>query len=230
MLQFGFFLFQKADDAEEKINVFKLLYKDGSFGDIMGLVIVAILFVLSILAVYIFLERWATIKKADRVDETFLNNVKTSVLAGNLEGAKAICQNTDSPYARMVEKGIMRIGKPLRDINASIENVGNLEVFKLEKNLSTLASIAGAAPMIGFFGTVTGMIMAFYKMSSEDNVTPTVLAGGIYQALFTTAGGLFVGILAFIGYNILVANVGKVVFKMERTATEFMDLLQEPAA
>jgi len=230
MLQFGFVLFQKAENAEEKINVFKLLYKDGSFGDIMGLVIVAILFLLSIMAVYIFLERWATIKKADRIDETFLNNVKTSVLAGNLEGAKAICKNTDSPYARMVEKGILRIGKPLRDINASIENVGNLEVFKLEKNLSTLASIAGAAPMIGFFGTVTGMIMAFYKMSSEDNVTPTVLAGGIYQALFTTAGGLFVGILAFIGYNILVANVGKVVFKMERTATEFMDLLQEPAA
>jgi len=230
MLQFGFVLFQDAKDAEEKINVFKLLYKDGSFGDIMGLVIVGILFILSIMAVYIFLERWATIKKADRIDESFLNNVKTSVLAGNLEGAKAICRNTDSPYARMVEKGILRIGKPLRDINASIENVGNLEVFKLEKNLSTLASIAGAAPMIGFFGTVTGMIMAFYKMSSEDNVTPTVLAGGIYQALFTTAGGLFVGILAFIGYNILVANVGKVVFKMERTATEFMDLLQEPAA
>jgi len=181
------------------------------------------------MALYIFLERWASIKKAGKVDETFLNNVKTSVIAGNLAGAKAICQNTNSPYARMIEKGIARIGKPLRDINASIENVGNLEVFKLEKNLSTLASIAGAAPMIGFFGTVTGMILAFYKMSAEDNVTPTVLAGGIYQALFTTAGGLFVGILAFIGYNVLVANVDKVVFKMESTATDFMDMLQEPA-
>ena len=229
MQLFGFLLFQTGEEAEESINVFKLLYKDGSFGDLLGLAIIAILFVLSIMALYIFLERWATIKKAGRIDETFLNNVKTSVLAGNLEGAKAICQNTNSPYARMIEKGIVRIGKPLRDINASIENVGNLEVFKLEKNLSSLASIAGAAPMIGFFGTVTGMILAFYKMSSEDNVTPTVLAGGIYQALFTTAGGLFVGILAFIGYNILVANVDRVVFKMESTATDFMDMLQEPA-
>ena len=228
MQLFGFLLFQNGEEAEESINVFKLLYKDGSFGDLLGLAIIAILFVLSIMALYIFLERWATIKKAGKVDETFLNNVKTSVLAGNLAGAKAICQNTNSPYARMIEKGIARIGKPLRDINASIENVGNLEVFKLEKNLSSLASIAGAAPMIGFFGTVTGMILAFYKMSSEDNVTPTVLAGGIYQALFTTAGGLFVGILAFIGYNILVANVDKVVFKMESTATDFMDMLQEP--
>ena len=230
MINLGIFLFQKAADAEEKVNVFNILYGDGSLGNLLGLIIVAILFVLSAIALYIFLERWAALKKAGRVDETFLNNIRASVAAGNLEGAKAICRTADSPYARMVEKGIQRIGKPLRDINTSIENVGNLEVFKLEKNLSTLASIAGAAPMIGFFGTVTGMIIAFYKMSSEDNVTPTVLAGGIYQALFTTAGGLFVGILAFIGYNILVANVDKVVFKMERTATEFMDLLQEPTA
>jgi len=230
MINLGIFLFQKAEDTEEKVNVFKILYGDGELGNIMGLSIVAILFVLSVLALYIFMERWTSIKKAGKVDETFLNNIRASVAAGNLEGAKAICRNVNSPYARMIEKGIQRIGKPLRDINASIENVGNLEVFKLEKNLSTLASIAGAAPMIGFFGTVTGMIIAFYKMSAEDNVTPTVLAGGIYQALFTTAGGLFVGILAFIGYNVLVANVDKVVFKMERTATEFMDMLQEPTA
>ncbi len=230
MINLGIFLFQKAEDTEEKVNVFKILYGDGELGNLMGLSIVAILFVLSIIALYIFMERWTSIKKAGKVDETFLNNIRASVAAGNLEGAKAICRNVNSPYARMIEKGIQRIGKPLRDINASIENVGNLEVFKLEKNLSTLASIAGAAPMIGFFGTVTGMIIAFYKMSAEDNVTPTVLAGGIYQALFTTAGGLFVGILAFIGYNVLVANVDKVVFKMERTATEFMDMLQEPTA
>ncbi len=230
MINLGIFLFQNAEEAGEKVNVFKILYGDGELGNIMGLSIVAILFVLSIIALYIFMERWTSIKKAGRVDEAFLNNIRASVAAGNLEGAKAICRNVNSPYARMVEKGIQRIGKPLRDINASIENVGNLEVFTLEKNLSTLASIAGAAPMIGFFGTVTGMIIAFYKMSAEDNVTPTVLAGGIYQALFTTAGGLFVGILAFIGYNILVANVDKVVFKMERTATEFMDMLQEPTA
>ena len=128
----------------------------------------------------------------------------------------------------MVEKGLQRIGKPLRDIDAAIENVGNLELFKLEKNLSTLASIAGAAPMIGFFGTVTGMIMAFQEMSTADNISPQVLAGGIYQALMTTAFGLFIGIFAYVGYNLLVANVEKVVFKMERTTVEFMDLLQEP--
>jgi biopolymer transport protein ExbB len=150
------------------------------------------------------------------------------VQAGNIHSARALCQNTDSPASRMIEKGLQRIGKPLPDIDAAIENVGNLELFKLEKNLSTLASIAGAAPMIGFFGTVTGMIIAFYKMATEQNVTPDILAGGIYQALITTAVGLFIGILAFIGYNVLVANVDKVVYKMERTTVEFMDLLQEP--
>ena len=128
----------------------------------------------------------------------------------------------------MVEKGLQRIGKPLRDIDAAIENVGNLEVFKLERSLSTLASISGAAPMIGFFGTVTGMIMAFYEMKTQQNVTPDVLAGGIYQALITTAVGLFIGILSFVSYNILVAKVEKVVYKMERTTVEFMDMLQEP--
>jgi len=122
----------------------------------------------------------------------------------------------------------MRIGKPLRDIDAAIENVGNLEIFKLERNLSTLASIAGASPMLGFLGTVTGMIIAFYKMASEKNVTPEVLAGGIYQALLTTAFGLVVGIFSLVAYNLLVANVDKVVFKMERSTTEFMDMLQEP--
>ena len=130
----------------------------------------------------------------------------------------------------MVEKGLLRIGKPLKEIDAAIENVGNLEVFKLEKNLSILASIAGAAPMIGFFGTVTGMIMAFYEMATQQNVTPDVLAGGIYQALITTAFGLAIGIVAFVGYNLLVSNVEKVIFNMERVTIEFMDMLQEPSA
>lgn len=199
-------------------------------GGPLGILIVLTLVVLSIIAVYIFVERYLTIKKAARIDENFMNNIRANVGSGNIQGAKALCQSTDSPVARMVEKGIQRIGKPLRDIDAAIENVGNLEIFKLEKNLSTLASIAGAAPMIGFFGTVTGMILAFYKMATEQNVTPDVLAGGIYQALITTAFGLFIGILAFVGYNVLVANVEKVVFKMERTTVEFMDLLQEPTA
>ena len=158
------------------------------------------------------------------------NNIRINVQQGNIQSARALCQTTDSPVARMVEKGLQRIGKPLRDIDAAVENVGNLEVFKLEKNLSTLASISGAAPMIGFLGTVTGMIQAFYNMSTQQNITPALLAGGIYQALLTTAVGLAVGIFALIGYNILVASVEKVVFKMERSTTEFMDFLQEPTA
>ncbi|MEL7119804.1 MAG: MotA/TolQ/ExbB proton channel family protein [Bacteroidota bacterium] len=198
-------------------------------GGLVGTVILFVLLILLFLAIYIFVERYGAIRNAGRIDENFMNNIRSSVQAGNIQAAKMQCQRTDSPVARMVEKGLQRIGKPLRDIDASIENVGNLELFKLEKNLSTLASIAGAAPMIGFFGTVTGMILAFYTMATEQNVTPSLLAGGIYQALTTTAFGLFIGILAFVGYNVLVANVEKVVFKMERTTVEFMDLLQEPS-
>ena len=218
------FLFQDATDAEGSQSLIKIVTEGGP----MAIIIVGILLILSILAIYIFVERLLTIKKAGNIDQAFMNNIKANVAAGNIAAAKALCQTTDSPVARMVEKGLMRIGKPLRDIDTAIENVGNLEIFKLEKNMSKLASIAGAAPMIGFFGTVTGMILAFYKMATEQNVTPDVLAGGIYQALITTAFGLAIGIFAFVGYNILVANVDKVIFQMERTTVEFMDLLQEP--
>ena len=158
-----------------------------------------------------------------------MNNIRNSVQNGNIDAAKNLCAHTDTPIARLIEKGLQRIGKPLRDIDAAIENTGNLELFRMEKNLSILASVAGAAPMIGFFGTVTGMIQAFYNMASQQNVTPSVLAGGIYQALITTAVGLAVGIFAYIAYNLLVSNVEKVVYSMERTTVEFMDLLQEPA-
>jgi len=222
----SFLLFQNPGDEIEvaKMSLFDLIIKGGP----LGMAIVGVLVLLSIIALYIFIERWLTIKKAGKIDQNFISNIRAAVAAGNIEGAKNLCRTNDSPVARMVEKGLQRIGKPLRDIDAAIENVGNLEIFKLEKNLSTLASIAGAAPMIGFFGTVTGMILAFYKMATEQNVTPDVLAGGIYQALITTAFGLFIGILAFVGYNLLVASVEKVVFKMEGTTVDFMDLLQEP--
>ena len=198
-------------------------------GGPMSIAIVAILLLLSVIALYIFVERYLTIKRAGKTDDSFIGNIRASVQSGNIAGALALCRNNHTPQARMVEKGLMRIGKPLRDIDAAIENVGNLEVFKLEKNLSTLASIAGAAPMVGFFGTVTGMIFAFYRMATEQNVTPDVLAGGIYQALVTTALGLAIGIFAFVAYNLLVASVEKAVFNMESTTMEFMDLLQEPA-
>lgn len=220
-------LFQQIGPENDGLKSQSLFDIIGDSGPIAWFILLALL-VLSVVALYIFVDRYYTIKRAGRVDESFMNNIRANVAAGNITAARALCQNTDSPVARMLEKGLQRIGKPLRDIDTAIENVGNLELFKLEKNLSTLASIAGAAPMIGFFGTVTGMILAFYEMATAQNVTPTVLAGGIYQALITTALGLLIGIIAFVGYNLLVASVEEVVFKMERTTVEFMDLLQEP--
>lgn len=223
------FLFQ-AETPESTEEGLQSLIDLIASGGPLGIAIVSILLVLSVIALFIFLERWSTIKRAGKIDEHFMNNIRASVQSGNIEGAKGLCRSNDSPVARMVEKGLLRIGKPLKEIDAAIENVGNLEVFKLEKNLSILASIAGAAPMIGFFGTVTGMIMAFYEMATQQNVTPDVLAGGIYQALITTAFGLAIGIVAFVGYNLLVSNVEKVIFNMERVTIEFMDMLQEPSA
>ncbi|MBK8699979.1 MAG: MotA/TolQ/ExbB proton channel family protein [Saprospiraceae bacterium] len=229
MFNLGFFLFQDAvatgtETVAAEQNLIDLILLGGP----LGVANVMINVVLSVVAVYIFVERWLTITQAGKIDSNFINNIRSSVSSNNVEGAKNLCKSTDTPVARMVEKGLMRIGKPLKDIDAAVENVGNLEVFKLEKNLSTLASISGAAPMIGFLGTVTGMIQSFYKMASEQNVTPDVLAGGIYQALITTAFGLIIGIFAFVTYNILVAKVEKVIFLMESTTLEFMDLLQEP--
>jgi biopolymer transport protein ExbB len=232
MVHLSFFLFQVVDStavvdpaaAASSQNIVDIIVSGGW----MGITIVMILLVLSFMAIYIAIERYLTITRAGKIDENFITNIRMSVGAGNIEGAKALCRATDTPAARMIEKGLMRIGKPLKDIDAAIENVGNIEVFKLEKNLSSLASISGAAPMIGFLGTVTGMILAFYNMSSQQNVTPSVLAGGIYQALITTAFGLVIGIFAFVSYNLLVAKVEKVVFLMEKTTIDFMDLLQEP--
>jgi len=228
MFNLGIFLQAKGKEEEGSIvtNIIDVIMQGG----VLGMAINVILLVLSFMAVMIFVERYLTLKKAAKIDDSFMQNIRSAVTAGNIQGAKAMLAGVDSPYARMVEKGIARIGKPLRDIDTAIENVGNLEVFKLEKRLSSLASISGAAPMIGFFGTVTGMILAFYKMASEQNVTPDVLAGGIYTALITTAFGLFIGIFSFVGYNYLVASVDKVINKMEATAVEFMDLLQEPTA
>ena len=194
-----------------------------------GLVVIAILFALSIAAVYIIFERYFTITRAGQVDTNFMNSIRASVESGNLQAAKALCQSVDAPMARMVEKGLDRIGKPLDDINKSIENVGNLELLKLEKNLSTLASISGIAPMIGLLGTVVGLIISFQDMASATNITPQVLSNGIYHALTATAFGLFVSIIAMAGYNLLVTNLDKVIFKMENTAMQFMDLLQEPS-
>jgi biopolymer transport protein ExbB len=184
---------------------------------------------LSVIAVYIFFERFFAIKKASNFYDGLLEKVKAYITTGKIDAALALCRSNTNPAARMMEKGISRIGRPLTDVNAAIENVGNLEISKLEKGLPTLASVAGGAPMIGFLGTVMGMIQAFYDMSNAgNNIDVTLLSTGIYQAMVTTVAGLIVGIIAYFAYNILVANVEKVVFKMEATTSEFMDLLNEP--
>ncbi len=192
--------------------------------------IMAIIGLLSLIAFYIFFERYFVIGRASRQDKNFMNNIRNYILQGKLESAKALCVTNNSPIGRMIDKGLSRIGKPLNDINAAIENVGKLEVSRLEKNIAGLATIAGSAPMLGFLGTVIGMIRAFYDMSmAGNNINIELLSRGIYQAMITTVGGLIVGIIAYIFYNILVARVQKVVYQLEITASEFMDVLHEPA-
>jgi biopolymer transport protein ExbB len=186
--------------------------------------------IMSVIAIYIFIERYIVINRAARDEQNFMNNIRDFIHNGRIDSALSLCKNNRTPIARMIEKGIIRIGKPLNDINAAIENVGKLEVAKLEKNLAALATIAGAAPMLGFLGTVIGMVRAFYDMSmAGNNIDIALLSGGIYQAMVTTVAGLIVGIIGYICYNILVARVEKVVFILEARATEFMDLLHEPA-
>jgi biopolymer transport protein ExbB len=186
--------------------------------------------ILSVIAIYIFIERFLAIRKVDKEDPSFMNQIKDFIIEGKIDSAKNLCKDTMSPFAKMIEKGILRIGKPLGDITTAVENVGKLEIYKLEKSLSTLATIAGAAPMIGFLGTVIGMINTFHQMYTAGNsVEIDQLSGGIMQAMVTTAAGLIIGIIAYVGYNVLVARVEKVVYKMESTTIEFMDLLQEPA-
>jgi len=188
------------------------------------------IFLLSIIGMYVFFDRFFAIRKANKFDSSLLEKVKIYITTGKIDAAVALCKSTDNPAARMLEKGISRIGRPLADVNTAIENVGNLEIQKLEKGLPVLASVAGGAPMLGFLGTVTGMVRAFYEMSQAgNNINMSLLSGGIYEAMVTTVAGLIVGITAYFAYNILVSNVEKVVFKMEATTSEFMDLLNEPA-
>jgi len=187
------------------------------------------LLICSIIAIYIFVERLRTVNKANVSQDSFMSKIKELVQKGDINGAKILCAQYDSPVARMIEKGVSRIGSPLKNIEASIENVGKIEVFRLEKNLSVLATIAGAAPMIGFLGTVIGMVSAFIAIAQEEgSVSPKLLADGIYTAMITTVAGLIVGIIAYLAYNFLVTRVSKVVHKMEYSSIEFIDLLQEP--
>jgi biopolymer transport protein ExbB len=207
---------------EKSIQVFDLALKGGW--------IMVPLLIMSVLAVYIFVERMLTIRKAAREDANFMNNIRDCILNGKIDAAQTLCRGSSSPIARLVEKGISRIGRPLTDISASIENTAKLEIYRLEKSVALLATIAGAGPMLGFLGTVVGMIKAFFNMANSDQgIVINALANGIYEAMVTTVAGLIVGIIAFVGYNLLVASIEKVIYKMEARSIEFLDLLNEPA-
>ena len=189
-----------------------------------------ILAILSIIAIYIFGKKWWMIRKAQQVDKNFMRDIRDYIHEGKVKSALSLCEKYDSPVARLVEKGIERIGRPLTDIQTAVENMGNVEIARLEKGLPTLATIAGGAPMIGFLGTVLGMVQAFFNMANAgNNIDITLLSSGIYTAMITTVGGLIVGILAYFGYNYLTAQISNLMFKMETATIDFMDLLHEPA-
>lgn len=210
------------DSGELTITLIDLVMKGGW--------IMAVLGVMSIISLYIFFERYLIITRNSKEDKNFMNMIRDNIHDGKIDTAKELCKRENTPIARMIEKGLSRIGKPLTDINAAIENVGNLEVSRLEKNIAALATIASTAPMLGFLGTVIGMIVAFYDMSmAGNNIDIQLLSSGIYQAMITTVGGLIVGIIAYVLYNILVAKIDKLVFILEARASEFMDVLNEPA-
>lgn len=215
------FLQLDTTDSLDTVSVLDLLLNG-------GYMMIPIL-LLWIAAIFIFVERILVIKNASKTPSDFKDKIRSMVLSGDVAAARVLCQDTDTPVARMIEKGVSRIGSPLKNIEVSIENIGKVEIYRLEKNLSMLATISGAAPMIGFLGTVTGMIQAFIAIAQEEGaVSPKLLSSGIYEAMVTTAAGLFVGILAYLGYNYLITRVQKLVHNMEFSAIDFVDLLQEP--
>jgi biopolymer transport protein ExbB len=193
-----------------------------------GIMMIPII-LLSLLAVYIFIERILLINKASKTPDAFFETIKELVVKGDISGARLLCSQNDTPIAKMIEKGISRLGSQLKNIETSIENIGKIEIAKLEKNLALLATVAGAAPMFGFLGTVTGMIRAFMAIAhQESTVSPKLLSSGIYEAMVTTAAGLIVGIPAYLAYNYLVTRIQKLINRMEYTSVNFIDLLQEP--
>lgn len=207
--------------GELTLSLWDLALKGGWIMLVLGLI--------SIITIYVFVDRFIAIRNANKKDDKFMDNIRSYILEGKIDNALALCKAQNSPLSRMIEKGINRIGRPLNDINAAVENVGKLEVANLEKSLAILATAAGAAPMLGFLGTVTGMVRAFYNMANAgSNIDITLLSSGIYEAMVTTVGGLIVGIIAYIAYNYLVVRIENLVYQLERSTTEFMDLLNEP--
>lgn len=183
---------------------------------------------LLLLAIFFFTERLIAIRKAGSLDQNFMNHIRDHIVNGNISAARSFAKNTNNPVARIIDKGIQRIGKPIDIIEDSMENVGKLELYAMEKNLSILSLVYGIAPMLGFLGTIIGMLQLFYNISSTGEFTPATIAGGIYTKMITSASGLIIGMLAYIGYNFLNSQIAKVTNKMEASAAEFMDILQEP--
>ncbi|MDG1743220.1 MAG: MotA/TolQ/ExbB proton channel family protein [Polaribacter sp.] len=218
-------LLEEVVSEEKTLSIYNLIMDGGTGGQI----IIGLLFVLLGVGLYIYFERYFAIKSASKIDENFMNQIKDFVSNGKLEAADALCKSKNTPTARLIGKGISRIGKPLDDINTAIETAGKLEVYQLEKNVSVLATIAGAAPMIGFLGTVIGMIIAIHEIANAGGqIDIKMLSDGLYTAMTTTVAGLIVGIIAYVTYNHLVVRTDKVVYQMEAKSVEFLDLLNEP--
>lgn len=205
--------------SPEPFSLLELIWKGGW--------VMVPIFILSFLAVYIMVERYITIKKASTDTNKFMEKIKSYILQGDVKSAKNLCEQTESPVARMIEKGIMRLGRPLKDIESSVENTGKVEIYKLERNLSILGIIAGVAPMLGFVGTISGVIKIFYNISIEENISIGAIAEGLYEKMITSAAGLIVGIVAHIGFHYLNLMIDRVIYKMESNSLDFIDLLQE---
>ncbi|MDT0559399.1 MotA/TolQ/ExbB proton channel family protein [Ichthyenterobacterium sp. W332] len=219
-------LLTDGESVEKTLSIIELI----SSGGTAGMIIIAILFILLVVAIYIYFERLFAIKAASKVDANFMNQIKDHVSNGKIDSALMLCVQVNSPVSRLINKGITRIGKPLEDINTAIENAGRLEIYGLEKNVSILATISGAAPMIGFLGTVIGMILAIFELANAGGtIEMDTLASGLYTAMTTTVAGLIVGIVGYIAYNHLVVKTNKVVYQMEANSVEFLDHLNEPS-
>lgn len=219
-------LLADGESVEKTLSIIELISSGGAAGKI----IIAILFILLVVAIYIYFERLFAIKAASKVDANFMNQIKDHVSNGKIDSAQMLCAQVNSPVSRLINKGITRIGKPLEDINTAIENAGRLEIYGLEKNVSILATISGAAPMIGFLGTVIGMILAIFELANAGGtIEMDTLASGLYTAMTTTVAGLIVGIVGYIAYNHLVVKTNKVVYQMEANSVEFLDHLNEPS-
>ena len=209
-----------AASTPEKISMLSLLEKGGW--------IMYPLYFLLVAAIYVFVERLLAINKASRIEPNFMNIIRDNIVTGNVQAARNLAKNTNSPVARMIDKGIQRIGKPLDAIEKSMENVGRLEMYNMEKNLSILSLISGIAPMFGFLGTIIGMVQLFYGIASTGEYTLNTIAGGIYTKMITSASGLIIGLIAYVGYNFLSTQIDKTANKMEVASSEFIDILQEP--